>query len=102
MIASVRPLRARREPRRELPSRRSRVEQLVWPPRPRRQQTKHFGLRQRWISRCGRYRIDRCLEITKRFIAVVFAVDGDRVISDHSTLSAAKRACQSHLRKRGG
>jgi len=98
MLADLYPRRSRRRQRRKLRKRRARESQLVWPRRPRLQKATVIGdRRMRWISLCGRYRIDRYPDRSGRYLA--FAFDRELPLSNHRDLTAAKRACQSHARK---
>lgn len=77
---------------------RTRVD-LTWPKRPVSAPHADLGKRQRWKSRCGRYRVERFLQSTRRYMALYSEpLSGFvwHVISDHRTLPAAQRACLTH------
>lgn len=63
---------------------------IEWPKRPSTRPHRTLGRRQVWQSKCGRYRIDRFIESSGRYLA------GDQynILSSHRTLQAAKRACE--------
>lgn len=76
---------------------------LAWPKRPTTNNPHHdLGRRQRWTSRCGRYRVERFMESTRRYLALYAEPRTGyvwHIISDHRTLPAAQRACQTHARQ---
>lgn len=103
MLVSTRPKRARREVRiaaaRPRTIRCVRPNWLQWPTRPKIQRTENFGMRRRWLSRCGNYRVDFYVDGGREFKA--FFLGHELPISNHAKLRSAKAACQAHARKRG-
>jgi hypothetical protein len=70
---------------------------LRWPKSPSKSQHATLGTRQRWTTKCRRYRIERFPDDGAPLF-IVMAEDGGglRVIGHNRRLNAAKKRCQTH------
>ena len=73
---------------------------LQWPKRPSKSQHATLGPRQRWTTKCQRYRIERFPDDGDPvFIVLVEGGGGWRVIGHNRRLMAAKKRCHAHRKQ---
>ena len=76
---------------------------LKWPKRPSKSQHRTLGKRQRWTTKCQRYRIERFPDDGDPVFIVMAEDDGGwRVLGHNRRLTAAQKRCQTHARKNEG
>jgi hypothetical protein len=73
---------------------------LQWPKGPSKSQHATLGTRQRWTTKCHRYRIERFPDDgAPLFIVMVEDGGGWRVIGHNRRLTAAKKRYQTHMKE---
>lgn len=80
----------------------ARLSRLAWCKRPQRKRVRSRGLRQRWVTGCGAYRVDRFPELGAVFFPWArSAAGGWELLGECSGLWFAKRECQRHADRMG-
>lgn len=77
------------------------AEQLVWTKRPVNEEHRVLGRRQRWRTKCKRYLVHRSLDFGGGPYLAEVVADNNHIelISQHRTLAAAQKACQTHFKE---
>lgn len=74
--------------------------EMQWPKSPSKSQHRTLGTRQRWTTKCKRFRVERFPDDgDPLFIVMVADGDGWRVIGRNRRLKAAQERCLTHIKQ---